>query len=196
MMEAVTSHDIYFHIRVLLGVVVGLGVTRILSGLARLVQHPGQKRLYAPHLLWALIILTAIIHFWWWEFALIHLTAFRFQLFVFVLFYAFQFFVLASLLFPDEINEYDGYQDYFLSRRRWFFGLFAVTFVTDFADTLIKGRARLEELGLEYEIKLVVAIGLCMIAAVTQNRRFHLLFPAIYLLYYLSWIGREFDILG
>ncbi len=195
-MDAITSHDIYFHIRFLLGVVVGLGVTRILSGLARLVQHPGQKRLYFPHLVWALVILTSIIHFWWWEFALIHQETFRFQLFVFILFYAFQFFVLASLLFPDEMAEYDSYADYFLSRRRWFFGLFALTFVTDFADTLIKGPARLAELGLEYEIKLVVCIGLCLVAAVTGNRRFHWLFPAIYLLYYLGWIGREFDILG
>ena len=37
--------------------------------------------------------------------------------------------LLASLLFPDDMSDYDGYEDYFLSRRRWFFGLFATTFV-------------------------------------------------------------------
>lgn len=104
--------------------------------------------------------------------------------------------MLASLLFPDEMPEYDDYADYFPSRRRWFFGLFVLTFVTDFADTLIKGPAPLAELGLEYEIKRVACIGLCLAAAVTENRRFHLLFPLIYLLYYLGWTGREVDILG
>lgn len=196
MQEAVTSQDIYFHIRVLIGVVVGLGVTRILSGVARLVQHPGRERLYPPHLVWTLVILISTIHFWWWEFELIQVTPFRFQLFVFILFYAFLFFLLASLLFPDDMREYDGYEGYFLSRRRWFFGLFAATFVVDLFDTLIKGRERLLELGPEYQVKLVVCVLLCVIAAWTDNRRFHLLFPAIYLVYYLSWILRVFDILG
>lgn len=196
MTEAVTSHDIYFHIRILIGVVVGLGVTRILSGLARIVQHPGHKPLYAPHLVWVLVILTSIVHFWWWEFELIRLAPFRFQFFGFVLFYAFLFYLLSSLLFPDDMSEYGSYEDYFLSRRRWFFGLFAATCVIDLADTLMKGRARLVELGLEYEIKQAVCIGLCLVAALTANRRFHLAFPVLYLAYYLTWIVRFFDILG
>ncbi len=196
MAESVTSLDIYFHVRVLIGVVVGLGVTRILSGVARIVQHPGRTPLYAPHLVWVLVILISIVHFWWWEFELAHISPFRFQLFVFVLFYAFLFFLLASLLFPDDLSDYDGYEDYFLSRRRWFFGLFAATFIVDLADTLMKGRGRLIELGPEYEIKLAICIPLCLVAALTANRRFHLLFPVIYLVYYLSWILRVFDILG
>jgi hypothetical protein len=32
-------------------------------------------------------------------------------------------FLLCSLIFPTEISEYDGYADYFLSRRAWFFSL-------------------------------------------------------------------------
>lgn len=40
------AHDIFPHTRIVLGMVIGLGVTRLLSGLARIVQHPGQYRLY------------------------------------------------------------------------------------------------------------------------------------------------------
>ena len=43
--------DIFVHVRVLVGVVLALGITRVLTGLARFVQHPGQKKLYLPHLL-------------------------------------------------------------------------------------------------------------------------------------------------
>lgn len=196
MHETITSQDFYFHIRILIGVVVGLGVTRILSGVARLVQHPRREKLYPAHLIWILVILISIIHFWWWEFELIQISPFRFQYFVFVLFYAFLFCLLANLLFPDDMSDYDGYEDYFLSRRRWFFGLFAATFVVDLFDTLMKGRHRLLELGLEYEIKLAVCVMLCLIAAWTRNPRFHLLFPAIYLIYHVSWILRVFDIIG
>ena len=43
-----------------------------------------------------------------------------------------------------------GYQDYFLSRRRWFFGFAALTEALDVVDSLIKGDDHLQSLGLEY----------------------------------------------
>ena len=50
--EIVSAHDIFPHIRIVMGMVIGLGVTRLLSGVARIVQHPGQYRLYPVHLAW------------------------------------------------------------------------------------------------------------------------------------------------
>ncbi len=103
-------HELYLHVRVLVGVVLGLGLTRILSGLARMVEHPGRNPVSATHLLWVAVILLSIIHFWWWEFALISLGAWRFELFVFLLLYAFLWFVLACLLFPGDLAEHDTYE--------------------------------------------------------------------------------------
>jgi len=186
------SHDVYFHIRILIGVVLGLGLTRMLSGVSRIVQHPGHKPIYAVHLLWVAIVFLSAIHFWWWEFSLIHHAPWKFELFVFVLFYAFLFFLLSSLLFPDAMDEYAGYEDYFLSRRRWFFGLLAATVPVDLIDTLAKGRAHFESLGVEYPVRLAILLVLCGLAAWTTNRRFHLLFAAFYLVYLLSWILRAY----
>ncbi len=50
-----------------------------------------------------------------------------------------QLYLLTALLYPDNIAEYDGYGDYFLKRRAWFFGLIASVQVFDVVDTLIKG---------------------------------------------------------
>jgi len=189
-------HELYLHIRVLVGVVLGLGLTRILSGLARMVEHPGRNPVSATHLLWVAVILLSIVHFWWWEFALISLGAWRFELFVFLLLYAFLWFVLACLLFPGDLAEHDTYEAYFLSRRRWFFGLFAATFAADLIDTAIKGADHFRALGPEYPARIAAGIVLCAIAAWTGNRRFHLLFAALYLAYDLSWILRLYDTLG
>ena len=52
-----TSLEIFTHVRVLVGVVLGLGLTRILAGLARFMQHPAHKKLYATHLLWVAVVL-------------------------------------------------------------------------------------------------------------------------------------------
>lgn len=196
MPETISSHDVYLHVRVVIGIVVGLALTRMLAGVAGIVQHPGKRPLYVTHLLWVSIIFVSTIHFWWWEFGLIQVEVWHFGLFVFVLFYAFLFYLLASLLFPDDMGEYPSYEAYFLSRRGWFFGLFALTFAVDYLDTLIKGRERLAVLGAEYEIKLVACIILSLIAAWTMNRRFHLAFAVLYLVYYASWIVRVFNVLG
>jgi hypothetical protein len=189
-------HELYLHVRVLVGVVLGLGLTRILSGLARMVEHPGRNPVSATHLLWVAVILLSIVHFWWWEFALISLGAWRFELFVFLLLYAFLWFVLACLLFPGDLAEHDTYEAYFLSRRRWFFGLFAATFAADLIDTAIKGADHFRALGPEYPARIAAGIVLCAIAAWTGNRRFHLLFAVFYLAYDVSWILRLYDTLG
>jgi hypothetical protein len=189
-------HELYLHVRVLIGVVLGLGLTRILSGLARLVEHPGRNPVFATHLLWTAAILLSMIHFWWWEFGLIGLHAWHFELFVFLLGYAFLWFMLACLLFPADLADYGTYEAYFVSRRAWFFGLFALTFAADFVDTIVKGWDRFRLLGPEYPLRLAIGIALCLVAAWTGNRRFHFLFALFYLVYDASWILRIYDTLG
>jgi len=187
--------QIYFHVRVLIGVVLALGITRILSAVPKLVEHGQSKPLYPTHLLWIATVLVMAIHFWWFEFGLIHVGTWRFELFVFVLFYAFLFYLLAALLVPDNLAERHSDEAYFLSRRRWFFGLLAATVPVDIIDTLAKGPAYFHSLGMEYPIRMAALLVLSAIAAWTRNRRFHLAFAALYLLYYISWVLRLYNVL-
>jgi len=106
--------DTFIHIRVLVGVVLGLGLTRMLAGVGRFIQHPGHKPLYLTHLIWVAVVILSVIHFWWFEMDLGRITPLPFELFVFVLFYAFLFYLMATLLIPDNIDEYLGYEDYFI----------------------------------------------------------------------------------
>jgi hypothetical protein len=187
------THDLYLHIRVIISIVLGIAITRVLAGLAKFVQHPGKLKVYPVHILWALIVLIASIHFWWWEFGLTAVTSWRFELFLFVLFYAFLFALMANILFPDDLEEYEGYRDYFLSRRGWFFGLLIVSMIADWFDTAIKGHAYLTSFGVEYPVRIVLTIVLALVAMRTRNPRFHLAFALFYLAYYVSWIIRVYD---
>jgi hypothetical protein len=190
-----TGLEIFTHVRVLVGVVLGLGLTRILAGLARFMQHPTHKKLYATHLLWVAVVLLAAVHFWWFELGLARIQPWPFELFVFILLYAFLFYLLATLLIPDAIDEYASYEDYFISRRRWFFGLLAATVPVDLIDTLAKGGGHFRSLGVEYPLRLAAELMLCALAAWTTNRRFHFAFAALYLLYLISWILRLYRVL-
>ena len=58
-----------------------------------------------------------LIHFWWWEFALSRLLTWHFGAFAFVVGYSALLYLACSILFPDDIAEYAGFKEYFLSRR-------------------------------------------------------------------------------
>ena len=143
-----SGHDIYLHVRVMIGIIVGLSVARLLTGMSRFIQHPKREHVYLVHLGWAIAILLSVVHFWWWEFRLQEIADWYFEEYACVLFYAILFFLLSTILFPDKLDEYKGFKDYFISRKRWFFGILALTFMVDVWDTLLKGNEYAAALGM------------------------------------------------
>ena len=188
--------NVFVHVRIVLGMVVSLGRARLLTGVAGFVQHPGRLKPDAIHLLWVASTLLLLLHFWWWEFELARVQGWRFEVYLLVLYYAVVNFLLCALLFPTDLAEYAGYRDYFLSRRRWFFGLLAMGFVVDALDTRLKGAEYVAAMGLEFPIRLTVYLGLCGVAAVVKDVRFHLAFAVANLLYQVSYIVRRYDVLA
>ena len=187
--------DLYLHVRVLIALILGLSVTRLVSGIAALVQHPGRYRIWPVHLCWVAWALLNVVTFWWWEFRLSQIQHWTYGLYFFVCVYASMYYFLSALLFPQDLDEYKGYQDYFLSRRRWFFGFAALTESLDVIDTLIKGEAHLRSLGLEYLVATGAFILLSAVAARTRNPTFHMLFVLSAVAYEISFSIRHFSTL-
>jgi len=148
-----SNPDLYQHVRVVISIIVGLCITTLLSGFARFVQHPKREKVSILHLGWAASLLLSIIHFWWWEFRLALVPQWTFAIYFFVILYAILFYSLCTLLFPSDLKDYAGYEDYFLSRRRWFFDIPAATYVADVIDTSLKGPSTFipSEWNIQYE---------------------------------------------
>jgi len=183
----------YFHVRIVLGMILGLSLTRLLSGAAVFIQHPGRYRVSWLHIGWTLLMFLLVIHFWWFEFQLRNIERMRFEIYVFVIFYCGIYFLLCSLLYPNDVAEYGSYEDYFLSRRKWFFGLLALLFAADLIDTAIKGQAYLESHGTEYFLRAAATIAASIAAIFIASRRFHMVFLVVMLVYQASWIVRFYD---
>lgn len=195
-MQTVANNlDVFFHVRFVLSMVVSLSIARLLAGTARFVQHPSHGRPDFVHFGWVLSMLVLVIQFWWWEFGLNKIPHWTFDLYIFVVLYATLLYFLCALLYPDNIDEYSGYGDYFISRRKWFFALFALVQVFDFADTLIKGRSHFAMLGLEYMLQAPIYIALAITAMFASDRRFQIAFVVANLLYQSSYIARQFQTL-
>jgi hypothetical protein len=94
------------------------------------------------------------------------------------------------LLFPDDLGEYTNYEEYFYSRKNWFFGFLALSFVADTIDTYMKGANYVSHLTWEYPVRNISHIALCLVAMKINNKKFHLGLVLAFLIYELSFILR------
>ena len=185
----------FVHVRMIIGIIVALSIGRLLSGLAAFVQHPGRNNFDAVHFFWTLFAFMSVMQLWWWEFNLSNV-AWTFPIFCFVVFYVSTMYFLCTLLFPDTLYEYDGFYNYFMSRRRWFFGILILFEVLDIVDTAIKGAAYLASFSIEYWLHAVLFVLICFAAMRIESRRFHLIFAMAAIVYEVSWVVRRYGVLA
>lgn len=165
--------EIFNYVMVLASVIIGLGITHLLQGVAGIVQHPGREKVYWVHLAWVAAIFLRTIFWWWFEFQLSAIGQWSFALYFFVLTYAFLIYLTCALLFPRDLADYDGFKDYFYSRRAWFFGLNLVNIAIDVFDTLAKGVDHFRSLGPSYPFIMAALAILFAVAMRVRNERFH-----------------------
>lgn len=184
------------YVAVLTSIIVGLGITHLLQGTARLIQHPDTDRPYWVHLTWVLYMFLNSVFWWWWEFRLTRLEVWSFQVYIFVILFAVVLYMLCALLYPASLDGYGGFKDYFYSRRGWFFGLSIVFLLIDVGDTLLKGMDYFGSLGPEYVLSRILKLTLYAVAIRSSNERFHGALAAASLLYQALYALRFYQIVG
>lgn len=185
--------EVFTHVRVIIGIILGLSVSRLLTGVARIIQHPQRKNIFAVHLAWVLFTFLTVVHFWWFEFYLHELVQWTFEAYLFVIFFASIHFLACALLFPDSMEGYSGYEDYFMSRRSWYFGILIVIFIVDFIDTAMKGMAHFGSLGPEYPFRNLFLIGIAALGIYLRRPRAQLVLVCLALVCQIAFILVQFD---
>lgn len=185
----------FVHMRIVLGMVVGLGLTHLLRQAARIIEHPGRKRVYWVHLLWAASMFLYLLSFWWWEYRLILVTRWTFNLYLFITLYALLLYLLCTLVLPENIDEYRDWRDYFYARRGWFFGLLAMAYLVDLGDTRVKGAGYFALIGREMLYRDLAFAAFSLVAITTRNATYHAVFALAGLAYQLFFIVRQFEVL-
>lgn len=184
--------DQFFHIRMLFSMIVSLSLAHLLKGVAKIIEHPTRLKIYWVHLLWVLFVFLQIVDFWWWELHLKNVAAWNFGFYLYIVLYIITFYILCSLLFPDDMKEYTGYKDYYFSRRGWIFSLLGLTLLLDIGDTLLKGADYYAKLGTEYPIRIALLFTLCIIGIRTKKEWYHAAMVIAFLLYGISWTLRKY----
>jgi len=185
----------FVHVRVFIGIITGLCVARLLNGLANLVQNPRREHLYSVHIGWALFLLLAVMHFWWFEIGLARIERWTFTIYFVVVFYASCFFFTCAILFPDKVGENASYRDYFHTRQKWFYGLLATLFCLDMLDTAMKGAEHFRSFGAIYPLRQTGLAALAVAAMWVRAPRFHIAFLVLALAAEVFWILDQFAVL-
>ena len=186
--------ETFEYIKSVISIILGLSLAKLLQSAVKMVQHPGRTKPYWVHLLWALYIFLVLVHFWWWEYNLKKVTAWSFEAYFFLILYITTYFTLCALLWPDDLKDYkERYEDYFYSRKKWFFAVLAFSFLADVVDTLLKGKSYFLQNTWEYPVRNGLHFLLCIVAMYVSNRRFHALLVIGFILYELTYILRLFN---
>ncbi len=88
------------YVVVLISIILGMGITQLISGLAAIVLRWNTVKIYWPHLV--LVILIFIIHIqdWWATYELRNNTHWQLAMFLFIILYPVNLYILARILFP------------------------------------------------------------------------------------------------
>ncbi|HET9983408.1 MAG TPA: hypothetical protein VFQ38_07465 [Longimicrobiales bacterium] len=132
------------YLSVLISVIVGLGISHLLTGVARLIQLRRRLRLYPPTLLWMATLFILQIQIWWVAYMSRGDAGWTFFSFVVFLVVPIIGYLLCYLVIPDlESGGVDLRANYH-ANRAWFFGLIAAAIVVSLARNAARGTLALD----------------------------------------------------
>jgi hypothetical protein len=188
--------QMFEYVIILISIVIGLALTHLMQGLAGLIQNPRRERIWWVHLIWVAYMFLSIVFWWWWEFQLRHIKTWSFGIYLFVVFYAFYLYLICAVLFPRDLDGYEGYREYFLARRGWFFGLLIGWSVIDTIDTWIKGPEYVASLGATALIYNALLVICGVIGMATRRPSAEAIIAVVQLVYVLSGVLHLFNLVN
>lgn len=175
------------YVTVLISIILGLGITQILTGIADLIHKSERVKLYWPHLIWILFVLLLHIQEWWVTYELKNYHPWRLPTFLFIMAYPVNLFVLARLLFPYALKTpvIDLKTFYFHNYRKIFL-VFAISAFLSIAYNL-----GILKLAIESQVLQVLLASMFMLIAarkVTEEWVHKSLVLLVFLVFVISLI--------
>lgn len=176
------------YLSVLISVIVGLGVSHLLTSLARLIQRRHEVKLHAPTLLWMATLFVVQIQIWWAFYNARQDSNWNFFSFLAALVIPVLGYLLCYLIVPGLEAEGVDLKASFHANRPWFFGLAALAFVFSFEADLVSTGI---PLNLNTAFR-VVFILLLLAAMRVRSDRYHVLNAAVGLALFCAYVFAEF----
>lgn len=111
------------YVIVLISIIIGLGITLVLTGIAQLIREEPRVKFFYPYLVWIGLVFVLHIHEWWITYQLKSTVSWKLPTFLFIILYPILLFILANLLFPDSWEKYNrNMKQFYFTIYQKFFG--------------------------------------------------------------------------
>jgi hypothetical protein len=136
------------YVTVLISIILGLGITQIVTGIADIIHQWNRMKIYWPHALWILLVFVMHIHEWWYMYELKRHAQWHLVSFLFLILYPILLFVLARILFPFGAMDTDvDFKIFYFGNYRKFFLLVSMLVVlAALQDIVLEGYSVVEQL--------------------------------------------------
>ena len=178
--------SLFEYLGVLISVVMGLGITHLLTGLSKVIHHRNTVGVYWVHIVWTVNVLLYILIVWWGMFWWSSLSEWSFFQFLFITLYAVVLFLLAAMLYPWGFPTDFSFRKHLIDNRAWFFGLHFAAWTIDIPETLQKAGSGIREFPTVYLPFVGIMLLFSLIGIFTRNTRFHAFFAVYWLVSVVS----------
>jgi hypothetical protein len=178
------------YLSVLVSIIIGLAITQLLSGAARLIQIRKRIRPHATTLCWMAFLFLLDTQIWWAAFTRRDIDDWNFFLFLFYLLMPVIAFLLSYLVLPelgdeDEIDLAANFSD----NRPWFFGLFALLLGISLVDEATRPRGFLLDANIAFQL---LFLAMSLLASRIRNMRVQLWMAVVALALMCGYIAALF----
>jgi hypothetical protein len=182
--------DSFSYLSVLISIILGLGITQLVTGLGRLIQARDRVRIYWPAVEWTGLLLLIHVQTWWAMFGLRNVGAWTFAQFFVVLLQPIVLSLLAALVLPDiSADTHADLRASYYAQSRWFFSLTVLLLIVSLVkDLMISGSLPAPLNVAAHVVFMAVAAG----GIATRNERYHAVVAPIAIALVLVYIGLLF----
>jgi len=173
------------YLSVLISIILGLGLTHLLSAVRELIQKRARVRFYPLALVWAALIFTTQVQWWWGIYELRVNTAWNFFSFFFLLLAPVSMYLTAGMVLPDiEGDEECDLKVYYYRNHGWIFGLTAIGNFLDAGRAYFAARSAADP----KVWSNLIAVALCVSLAVIRSERYHVVITLLLTGLFLAFI--------
>ena len=178
--------DDFAYLSVLISIVLGLGVTQLLSGVVALIRERRRARMYWPVPVWIVTLFLVHVQTWWALFGLRGLQHWNFGGFVIVLMQPVLLFVLSALIVPALLQgEVIDLRRAYFREARWFFSILFALLCVSLAKSLALTGALPNSLDVGAHL---VFIALAVVGIAVEHHLVHEVLGPVALVLYTAYI--------
>lgn len=178
------------YLSVLVSIIIGLALTQLLSGAARLIQRRRRIRVHAATLCWMLVLFLVDIQVWWVAFERRGSEEWEYFSFLLYLLIPVTLFLLNYLVLPDlDDQQATDLAANFDDNRGWFFGLLTAIPLLSLTEQFVRDGVIRADADVGFRVAFAVA---AMVAARVRSARFQFWIAITVLGLFLAYVATLF----